>query len=609
MHGTLSCALKNEISSTSLTPLTKGEVSLSEGLLFQGRIGRRDPYLRCRQTTGIKSQGPTSPFALDFEKGDGVCYLANCVSSVKRGRGFVLRPVEPPVFPKNFHYPKGYRIAMQVTAEQVDPCTLSLDIVVDEEQVAKTFDKTYREFSRVVNVPGFRPGKAPRAILERHVNKQRLQERAREVIIQEAYGRALEQEGVTPYRNATVQPSDLEDKKPFAFKAIVPLEPQVKLGEYTGITVDKPIYPVTDEMVDSRVQQLREERARLERITDRGVEAGDVLIAEMQTVIEGVEESSPARRQLIQMGSNVPGFDEQVMGMNPGDERSFELRFPDDFEEEEKRGKNATYTVKLSSISGRKVPELNDDFAKQLEVETVEDLQKQIREALETEASELSNQVAEQRIIEKVLESSEVYFPEALVQEEMEDDFKRLSAELKQYQMPYEQFLAQIGMSGEEHYRQVHDAAATRIRSVLALRQVAIQEGLQVTDEAIDVEFANLVTLGRITEEQFEDYRGEGRRRLQVANALVQQQLHDFLFEKNSFNEVEEDINAVTQEDETEAPATLESAASPKGMSESAVSEDKAEAEPTAPAENSTPEPEAAPETRAEEADAEKTSE
>ena len=107
-------------------------------------------------------------------------------------------------------------------------------------------------------------------------------------MIQESYQKAIEQEGVTPYRNATVQPSDLEDKKPFEFQAIVPLEPQVKLGEYTGITVNKPIYPVTDEMVDNRIQQLRDEKARLERITDRGVEAGDVLIAEMETVIEDV---------------------------------------------------------------------------------------------------------------------------------------------------------------------------------------------------------------------------------------------------------------------------------------------------------------------------------
>ena len=121
--------------------------------------------------------------------------------------------------------------------------------------------------------------------------------------------------------------------------------------------------------------------------------------------------------------------------MMPGDERAFELTFPEDFEEEDKRGKNAKYTVKLSSISGRKVPELNDDFAKQLNVDTVKNFRTQIKDALTTEASDLSNQVAEQRIIEKVLENSEVFFPEALVQEEMEDDFKRLSAELKQYQV------------------------------------------------------------------------------------------------------------------------------------------------------------------------------
>src|SRR5689334_13021214 len=184
---------------------------------------------------------------------------------------------------------------MQVTAEPTtNPCEVVLDITVDEPQVTRAFDATYKEFSRYVNVPGFRPGKAPRAIVERYVNMDRVRQQALEKLIRDSYFQAIEEEGITPLhgRGPEIQPPDLEDKKPYSYKATVPLEPQVTLGEYTGLTVDKPILKVTDELVDQRIEALREERARLERITDRGVQPGDILIAETQAVVEG-EEGEP----------------------------------------------------------------------------------------------------------------------------------------------------------------------------------------------------------------------------------------------------------------------------------------------------------------------------
>src|SRR5690348_1427252 len=137
-------------------------------------------------------------------------------------------------------YSKGIVTSMQVTAEQTDPCTIVLDISLDEQQVARAFDSTYREFSRVVNVPGFRPGKAPRALLERYVDKERVRNRTAEKLISDSYPKAIEEEGITPYRNPQIDPSDLEDNKPYSYKATVPLEPQVTLGEYTGLSVEKP---------------------------------------------------------------------------------------------------------------------------------------------------------------------------------------------------------------------------------------------------------------------------------------------------------------------------------------------------------------------------------
>ncbi len=432
---------------------------------------------------------------------------------------------------------------MQVTAEQTSPCTIVLDIDVDAQQVAHIFDSTYKEFSRHVNVPGFRPGKAPRALVEKYVNHERVQQQALERLIREYYFKAIEEEGITPYRNPEIQPADLVDKQPFSFKAIVPLEPQITLGDYVGLIVERPVFKVTDEIVEKRIDGLREERARLERITDRGVEAGDIVIAEKQEVVAGDEgEPQPPRRQLIQMGQNMPGFDEAIMGMMPGDERSFELTYPDDYEEEAKRGKTAAFTVKVSSISGKKKPALNDEFAKSVAgVETVEELRNTIREALATEAEQLGGQIAEQRLFAEILNRSTINFPDVLIREEVEDKLRQLAQELRQSNVNYGQFLASRGQTAEQHQTELAQQAEYQIRTLLALREISIQEELQATNEQVDAEFDRLLEAGRITEDQYDEYKPDNRRRLQVANALIQQRLHDFLFAHNTINDVEQD--------------------------------------------------------------------
>jgi len=429
---------------------------------------------------------------------------------------------------------------MQVTAEQTDPCTVVLSIEVDEQQVSRAFDSAYRDFGRHANVPGFRPGKAPRALVERFVDNERVRRHALEKIVRDTYPKAIEEESLTPFRDPEIDAADLEDKKPYTYKANVPLEPQVTLGAYTGLTVEKPIFNVTDEMVLQRIDGLRNERAKLDRVTDRGVEAGDMLIVENLIKVEGAEEDeTPVRRQLVQMGQNIPGYDEAIMGMLPDEERTFELTYPEDHEEEDKRGKKATFTVSLKSISAKRLPDLDDDFAMQVAgTETLDEFKELVKTRLEADAVRLSNEVAEQRLLEAILENSEVHFPEVLVRDEVRDKLQQLSYQLQNNRMPYEQFLAQNGVTAEQHQSQVYADSFEQIRVLLALREISIQEGLQASNEDVDAEFDRMVGAGALTEEQDAEYRMDSRRRLQVANALIQTRLHDFLFANNTLNEV-----------------------------------------------------------------------
>jgi trigger factor len=227
------------------------------------------------------------------------------------------------------------------------------------------------------------------------------------------------------------------------------------------------------------------------------------------------------------------------MGMNVGEERTFTLTYPEDFDEEDKRGKNVTFTVRLSSISAKKMPELNDDFAKEIgNFETVDALRQALRDRLEAEVKQLSDQIAEQRIIQQILANSTVNFPSILIREEVQDELRRLLSELRQNGMTYDQYLEQVGKTAELHQTELAEQAAGRIQAILALREVSIQEGLQATEEEIDAEFDRLLNEDVITEDQYAEYKPDRRRRLQVANALVQQRLHDFLFANNTINEV-----------------------------------------------------------------------
>src|SRR5690349_1498923 len=160
---------------------------------------------------------------------------------------------------------------MQVTKEQAGPCTVKLDIEVEPEAVERAFERAYREFARFTNVPGFRPGKAPRSVLERYVNKERLNERVRELAAVPAYKEALDKEEIKPYGEPEVEFSDLAEGQPFQFKATVPMPPAVELGDYKTIEVERKAFPVTEEDIEQAILRIREEHAKIQKVSDRGV--------------------------------------------------------------------------------------------------------------------------------------------------------------------------------------------------------------------------------------------------------------------------------------------------------------------------------------------------
>lgn len=419
---------------------------------------------------------------------------------------------------------------MQVTTEKVGPCTIALDIHIEAEKVSRAFDRAYREFSRYTNVPGFRPGKAPRKVLERFVNLERLRERVMDLIATPAFQEAVEQESIIPFREPEVEFADLAEGQPWQFKATVATAPQVTLGDYSsGITVERPAFSVTDEDVQQGIETLRSEHARLRKVEERGVQKNDVVIAEMAIALVGEEADAESRRTLIHVGDNIPGFDDAILGQMPEEERTFTLTFPEDYQDPERAGKEATFTLKVVTINERILPELTDEWVKSVTPhQTVDELRAEIRKDLEDSRQNLADSIVRSRIIHQLIQRSTLEYPEVLVQEEIDYEMSRLHDQLAKSRMDYERYLAVSNLTEEQHKAQIAEQAEHNVRARLVLRELARKEGITVSDAEIDAEFDRLFEGSDV---DMEELKSKPSNRERVAGAILERKLNDCLMQ------------------------------------------------------------------------------
>jgi trigger factor len=427
---------------------------------------------------------------------------------------------------------------MAETKEQENPCTLILDIEIEPEKVSKAFDRAYREFSGFTNVPGFRPGKAPRAMLEKYVNQERLRERVMEVLAGPAYREEIQRREIKPYTEPEVEFGDLANGRPWQFKATVPLPPRVSLGDYSTISIERPKYSVSNDDVEKHIESMRNERARLEAVTDRPAREEDVLITETAITPEGGAPPAQPKRTLIRLGNNIPGFDEAVIGMSIDEERTFELTYPDDYQEEDLKGKKASFHVKLLSINQRVVPELNEEWVKDATgFQTVKELKSDVKEKLGESYAQLADRVAENRIVEELIKRSQIDFPDVMVGEEMAQIMQELEEEIKG-RMNFEQYLKAAGLTEEQHRQRIASQAVDRINSTLALRELVKAENVTAADEEVDAEFDRLAEGSELSPEQLAGMKKDKNRRLQASNLVVKRKLRELLFKKAKIKDV-----------------------------------------------------------------------
>jgi len=390
---------------------------------------------------------------------------------------------------------------MQVTKEPLDPCQVALTIEVESDKVVLAVDRAYREYSKYVVVPGFRKGKAPMSYVKQRVPEADVRQRAAELLVEPAYADAIKQENIEPFAQPKLELMQLElAEKPFIFKAVVPLSPEVELGEYKGLTVERRKFQVTDENVETQLQKMRERSADYPKV-ERAIQMGDLVVADLSALTDLRPEAAEPRPTMIEIGAdNIPGFDEQVVGLNIGDEKSFTLAYPEDYPDAELAGEEAEFTITVNEVHEKIIPELNDELAKKLsndKFETLEALRTEVKADMEKSLDVSTESETDSKLIDQIIAASTIKFPPVLVESEVEDDAKELLARLERQGISLEDYLEQVGKTREQIMANFQSAANKRIQIGLLLGRVAETENLGLTDEDLNAALAERATQER----------------------------------------------------------------------------------------------------------------
>ncbi len=383
---------------------------------------------------------------------------------------------------------------MQVTKEDIDPCQVALTIEVAPDKVVQAVDRAYREYSKHVSVPGFRKGKAPLSFVKQRIPDADVRQRAAEILVEPAYAEALEQEGVSPFAQPKLELVQLElSATPFVFKAVVPLRPEVDLGPYTGMTVERPKYELTDENVETQIQKMRERAADFP-VVERAAQMGDLVAADVSALVDLRPEASESRPTIIEIGAdNIPGFDDQLIGMNTGDEKTFTLTYPEDYPDTELAGEEAEFTVKINQVHEKQVPDLDDDLAKKLSngrYETVDVFRSEMRADMEKSLLASSESETDSRMIDQIIAGSTIKYPPVLIEAEVDDEVRELMGRIEAQGVSLDEYLERVGKTREQLVTEFAGAARKRIEVGLLLGKVAEIETLTLTQADVDAALA-----------------------------------------------------------------------------------------------------------------------
>ncbi len=358
---------------------------------------------------------------------------------------------------------------------------------ISEEKFEEAMQKSYIKNRARFNIPGFRKGKVPRKIIEINYGPEIFYEDALNMILPDAYDEAVEELKLEPVAMPEVDVEEIEKGKPVLIKIEVAVKPEVKLGEYKNIEIEKEEYIVTDELVENELKSVQNMNARMIDAGDRSIKEGDILTIDYAGFVgEEQFQGGTAENQTLEIGSGrfIPGFEEGLVGKNKGEEVEVKVTFPEEYHAEELKGKDAIFKVTIHEIKEKQLPELDDEFAIDVsEFDTLDEYKASIREKLEKEFKDKEDIENENNILDKVIDNCEIDIPEEMIDIQLDNELKEFDYRMKMQGLNLEQYLKLTNSSEDTLRQQLRPMAEKRVRGDLVLEAIAKAENIEVTEE------------------------------------------------------------------------------------------------------------------------------
>lgn len=386
---------------------------------------------------------------------------------------------------------------MSVKWEKQEGNVGKLTFDIEQEKVKEGLDRAFVKVRKTLNVPGFRKGKVPRQIFNQRFGEEALYQDALDILLPEVYSQAIDEAGIDPVDTPQVNIESMEKGETWVLTAEVTVKPEVKLGDYKGLEVEKRETELTTEELEAELKQLQERQAELVVKEDAPAENGDTVILDFEGFKDGVAfEGGQAENHSLELGSGqfIPGFEEKLVGLKAGDEADIELTFPEEYHAEDLAGQPVVFKVKLHEIKSKEVPALDDELAKDIdeEVETLDELKEKISKRLQEAKEESVAQAKQEEVIAKAVENAEVDIPHAMVHHEADHLMNHFAQDLQAQGLTPELYYQFTGQTEEAMHAQMETDAEKRVKMNLVLEAIAEAENIEPTEEAIDEEISTL---------------------------------------------------------------------------------------------------------------------
>lgn len=420
---------------------------------------------------------------------------------------------------------------MNVTVERVEN-EATLKITAPAAEVNAGYKKAVKKIADQVNIPGFRKGKAPRAIIEMHYGKEAVKQEAFEIVANKAYSEALDQEKLIPVSDPKVEESTFEEGKDMELTIKVTLKPEPELGEYKGLHVEKKEVEITDEQVDAQIKDMMGRDAKMV-VAEEGavIEKGDFAIIDFAGTVDGEPFSGgEGKGYPLEVGSNsfIPGFEDQLVGLSKGDSTDVEVTFPEDYFVKDLAGKEAIFKVNIQDVKRKELPELNDEYvASKTDFKTVEELRANYKERMQKAAEANAKAEYEHELIDLAVANAKFSVPEIMIEDKISQMIEEMKMSLESRKMSLDMYMQYTGLDMAKIRENQRPVAEENVKTDLVLDAIAKAEDIQVDMADVDAEIAAISAQhGASPEEVKKIIKGNGTMGLLLANILRRKAAH-----------------------------------------------------------------------------------